>query len=60
MTRRCFGLWTENQEKLTEEQVVLEDHEDKVEELMECLEDLVVTTEPVMPHTHSAWVIIDL
>ena len=33
---------------MTEEQTVLDDHEDKVEDLMERQEDLVVTTGPVM------------
>ena len=41
----------EDQDKLTKEQAFLDDHEDKVEHLMEHLEDLVVSTEPVMPHT---------
>ena len=44
---------TEEQDKLTEGQIVLDDYEDKVEDLLECLEDLVVTTVPVMPHTSS-------
>ena len=34
---------------MAEEQVVLDDHEDKVEDLTEHLEDMVATTEPVMP-----------
>ena len=37
----------EDHDKLTKEQAVLENHEDKVEDL----EDLVKTTEPVIPHT---------
>ena len=36
--------------RLTEEQAVVDDHEDKVEDPLEHLEDLVVTTEDVMPH----------
>ena len=40
----------EDQDKLTKEQAVLDDHEDKVEDLTECLEDLVKNSEPVMPH----------
>ena len=40
----------ENQDRLTEEQAVLDDHEDKVKNLMEHLEDLVETIEPVMTH----------
>ena len=49
----CFSLLdqTEHHEKLSEEHVVLDDHKEKVEELMECLQDLVATPEPVMPHT---------
>ena len=39
----------ENQDRLTKEQAVLDDHEDEVKDLMERLEDLVETTEPVMP-----------
>ena len=39
-----------DQNKLAEEQAVLDDHEDKVDNLMEHLDDLAVTTEPVMPH----------
>ena len=41
----------EDRDKLTEEQAVLDDREDKVKDLMEHLEDLVVTTEPEIPHT---------
>ena len=37
--------------KLAKEQAVLNHHEDKVEDMMNRLEDLVKTTEPVMPHT---------
>ena len=40
----------EDQDKLTKEPAVLDDHEDKVEDITEHLEDLVMTTEPVMPH----------
>ena len=40
----------EDQDRLTEEQIVPDDHEDKVEDLMERQQDLVVTTEHVMPH----------
>ena len=39
-------------EVLAEEQKVLDDHENKVEDLIEHLEDL-VTTEPVMHHIHG-------
>ena len=46
---RCAILdQTEVQRKLAEEQLILDDHKDKVEDLMERLEDLVVTTEPVI------------
>ena len=41
---------TEEQKKLAEEQVILNKNEDKVKELMEGLEELVVTTESVIPH----------
>ena len=41
----------EDQDRLTEEQAVLDYHEDNVEDLMERKEDLVETTETVMPHT---------
>ena len=37
----------EDQNKLTEEQTVLDNNEDKVEDLMDCLVDLVKTTETV-------------
>ena len=40
----------EDQDKLTKEQAFVDDHEDKVEDLMEHLEDLVVSTELVAPH----------
>ena len=40
----------EEDHKLAEEQAVLDDHEDKVEDMRECLEDMVKSTEPVMPH----------
>ena len=42
---------TEDLNKLANEQVLLDDPEDKVEELMECLEDQVVTSKPVTPQT---------
>ena len=38
----------ENTEVLTEEQKVLDDHENKVKDLIERLEDLEVTVEPMM------------
>ena len=42
----------EDRDKLIELQgFFLDDNEDKVEDLMVRLEDLVVATEPVMPHT---------
>ena len=41
----------DEQEKLAEEQVVLDKPEDKAEELMECLEELTATTEPVITDT---------
>ena len=44
---------TEDQENLAEEQAILDDHEDRVEELIEGLEHLVVTTEPVMPQASN-------
>ena len=40
---------TEEQNKLAEEQIILDEHEDKVEELMEHLEELVATTKCVIP-----------
>ena len=40
----------EEQQKLAEEQVILDEHEDKVKELMEHLEELIAMTEPVIPH----------
>ena len=40
-------------EVLAKEQKVLHDHENKVEDLIERLEDLVATTEPVSPHTST-------
>ena len=40
----------DNQVNLAKEQTILDDHEDKTKDLTECLEDLVVTTEHVMPH----------
>ena len=55
-TYHCANMdQTEQQNKLAKEQAVLDDHEDKVKDLMECLEDLVVTTEPVIhvPHTYG-------
>ena len=39
-----------NTEVLAEEQKVLDDHENKADDLIERLEYLVATTEPVMPH----------
>lgn len=39
-----------DQDKFVEEQAVLDDHEDKVDNLMERLEDLIKPTETVMPH----------
>ena len=39
----------EDAEVLTEEQKVLDDHENKVEDWIEHLDDLVATTEPMMP-----------
>ena len=41
----------EDRDKLAKEQALLDNHEDKVEDFMECQEDLVKTTEPVTPHT---------
>ena len=41
----------EDQNILTKEQEVVDDCEDKVKDLMEHLEDLLVTTEPEIPHT---------
>ena len=40
-----------DQDKLVEEQAVLNNHEDKVEDMIASLEDLVKTTAPMMPHT---------
>ena len=40
----------EDNDKLAEEQAVLDNQEDKVEDMTERPEDLVKTTEPVMPH----------
>ena len=37
----------EDEDKLTKVQAVLDDHEDNIEDLMERLEELVVTPEPV-------------
>ena len=51
-THHCTILdHKEDQNKLTEEQAVLDDNEDKVQDLMEHLEDLVEPTGPEMPHT---------
>ena len=41
---------TEDQGKLPQEQVILDNHEHKVEELMKRLVDLVAMTKPMMPH----------
>ena len=41
----------EDQDKLAEKQAVLDNHEGKVEDMTKRLEDLVKTSEPVMPHT---------
>ena len=48
-TTSSFVDQIKDQNRLAEEQAVLDNHEDKVEVLMERLKDLVVTTEPVMP-----------
>ena len=39
----------EDDNEVPEQQAVLDDYEDKVEDMTECLEDLVKTTNPVMP-----------
>ena len=39
----------EEQQKLPKEEVILDKHEDKVEEQIERVEELVVTTKPVIP-----------
>ena len=44
-----YATLIKDQNKLTKEHAVLDNHEDKVENLMECPKDLVVTTESVMP-----------
>ena len=47
----AFVNQIQDQNKLVEEQAVLNNHETKVEDQMKRLEDQVVTTEPMMPHT---------
>ena len=50
MHRCAFVDRIEDHNKPTEEQAVLDNNEDKVEDQMEYLHNLVLTTEHVMPH----------